>query len=136
MRDILGGYGMAPDAKPVWRDACGVPILYDRLFEGSFIPARDNILLVGDAAGLAVPFTQEGIGSALKSGFLAAESVIEAIKGKGQTAGIYLRKLKEVTQFVRYIYDLQRGFRDEAKKGARALADAMQALVAETLKGG
>ena len=40
--------------------------------------ARDGVLLLGDAAGLADPVTFEGIGGALTSGQLAARACIEA----------------------------------------------------------
>lgn len=39
--------------------------------------ARDRILLTGDAAGFADPVTGEGISSAVRSGFLAAQSLID-----------------------------------------------------------
>ncbi len=48
--------------------------------------ARDRILLVGDAAGLADPVTAEGISFALKSGLLAARAVAG---GDGDVAAAY-----------------------------------------------
>ena len=88
IQETMMNYGLSPEAKPLWRDGCGLSSLYDVLLNGSFLPAKQNVLLVGDAAGLLLPFTQEGIGSALKSGAYAAESVIEALAGLGtaQTA--------------------------------------------------
>ena len=79
-------------AKPIWRDACGMAALHDVLLEGSFVPAKDNVLLVGDAAGFLLPFTQEGIGSALKSGAMAAESVVEALAGNGKARSVLPEK--------------------------------------------
>lgn len=42
------------------------------------IPARERVLLVGDAAGLINPLQGEGIAQAMGSGRLAAESVLTA----------------------------------------------------------
>src|SRR5438046_10567813 len=39
-------------------------------------PARERMLLVGDAAGLADPVTAEGISPAARSGGLAADAII------------------------------------------------------------
>ena len=40
----------------------------------------DGFILLGDAAGLVDPFTGEGIGNAMESGKIAAETIIEAKK--------------------------------------------------------
>jgi geranylgeranyl reductase family protein len=41
-------------------------------------PGKENILLIGDAAGLVDPITGEGIAFAMQSGKFAAESILEA----------------------------------------------------------
>ncbi|MEX1103012.1 MAG: hypothetical protein WED87_02110, partial [Dehalococcoidia bacterium] len=46
--------------------------------------ADGNVLLAGDAAGLADEFTEEGISYAVESGRLAARNVLRAIGGNGQ----------------------------------------------------
>ncbi len=72
--------------------------------KGAFVPiggigrrvARDRVLLAGDAAGLADPFTGEGIKYALISGKLAAEAVITACHshtGEKTAAKNYRQKL-------------------------------------------
>ncbi|GGE35522.1 geranylgeranyl reductase [Primorskyibacter flagellatus] len=43
-------------------------------------PGRREVLLAGDAAGLVDPITGEGIAYAMKSGALAAEAAVEAIR--------------------------------------------------------
>jgi geranylgeranyl reductase family protein len=52
------------------------------------VPARANVLLVGDAAGLAEPVTGEGIAFALVSAQLAAEAIVAAFsRGESAEAG-------------------------------------------------
>ncbi len=134
IKEILRGFGFPPDARPLWRDGCMVADLYDALLGGSFLPARENVLLVGDAAGMLLPFTQEGIGSALKSGVLAAESVIEAIRGGGTAEERYLKKARAVTGVLKGLRSLDVGMRDIAKGGPAALSEAVGAYIARTLK--
>lgn len=133
---ILRGFGMPPDAKAVWRDGSAIPVLYDELFSGSFVPAKGNVLLVGDAGGLPIPFTQEGIGTALKSGLFAAESVIEALQGNGKADRIYLAKVREIIEALKYLWRLQQGLSEKARKGAGALCEGIRELIEESLKRG
>jgi len=56
--------------------------------------STDNVLLVGDAAGLVDPFSGEGIGNAMTSGKLAAQAVDEALTA-GDTSAIALVKYDE-----------------------------------------
>lgn len=55
---------------------------------------RERALLVGDAAGLADPFTGEGIYYALRSGILAARAIAGSLSGKGEP-GLYQRLVEE-----------------------------------------
>ena len=48
--------------------------------------AEGNVLLAGDAAGLADEFTEEGIYYAIESGRIAARNVLRAISGGGDLA--------------------------------------------------
>lgn len=64
-----------------WR---GAPLRFDFLPERCAAP---GLLLVGDAAGLISPFTGEGIGYALTSGRLAAETVDAALNGAADLSG-------------------------------------------------
>jgi geranylgeranyl reductase family protein len=57
--------------------------------------ARDRVLLVGDAAGLADPITAEGITHALLSGKLAARALIEGELSAASVANRYCRLLEE-----------------------------------------
>ena len=130
----LADYGFSTNAQPVWRDGCAIALLHNELITGAFSPARGNTLLVGDAAGLILPITFEGIGTALKSGFFAAEAVTEA-PGQGRKAGkIYLQKLGLLLSAIKKFYGLQEDLSLAAAKGASELAMGLKEAYEETLK--
>jgi flavin-dependent dehydrogenase len=133
MAEILDDYGLPPGATPIWRDGCGMAALHDVLLEDSFLPAKDDVLLVGDAAGLLLPFTQEGIGSALKSGAMAADSVMQALAENRNAGDIYLIKLREIKSFLMELRSLHREMAKIAPKGPKALCEAMGSFVEKTL---
>ncbi len=58
-------------------------------------PGRENVLMVGDAAGFVEPLTGEGIAYALQSGILAAQAIRAAVaRGNRVAAGdIYNARL-------------------------------------------
>jgi flavin-dependent dehydrogenase len=131
---VLADHGYDPEQKPAWRDGCLMPLLHNEIISGAFLPAKGNILLLGDAAGLVFPITFEGIGPALKSGILAAEAIEEAATtGKGADTG-YLEKLKPVFRIIEKFFYLQTKLETVADKGAVPLADAIQHAYAETLR--
>jgi len=117
----------------VWRDGCVIADLYDDLLKGSFLPARENVVLVGDAGGMLLPFTQKGIGSALKSGVLAAESVIEAIRGGGMAEERYLKKVRAVITVLKGLRSLHMRMGEIARGGPGARCEAMGAYIERTL---
>ncbi len=104
---ILAAYGWDPSQPPVWRDGCLIPKIHQQIMDGSFHPARGNILLVGDAAGLIFPITFEGIGSALKSGLLAAEAILQASRSGGVAAESYLDELQPVLTVIAALLSCQ-----------------------------
>jgi len=60
--------------------------------EGFF---KNNVLLVGDAAGFADPVTAEGISNAMYSGKLAAKALVEGSLDPKKVASLYKQKLEE-----------------------------------------
>lgn len=125
-RYLIERHGLPPDCQPLWRDGCVEPILYRELFTGSFRPARGNALLVGDAAGLNMPVTGEGVGTALKSGLAAARAVIGARQRGGTAAEAYLPAIAEFTRRFQGIYDFSRRIKSAAATGdPKALSDAL-----------
>jgi flavin-dependent dehydrogenase len=109
-------------------------VLYEELFSGSFLPAQGNILLVGDAAGVPLPVTGEGIGTALKSGILAATAVIKAKESKRMAADIYLRELGSILAALNNLYPWEKVIEEAAAKGPEALLDAFRGGIEATLK--
>ncbi len=72
----------------------------------------DNVLLVGDAAGLVDPFSGEGVGNAMLSGKLAASVADEALSA-GDTSAQFLsrydeRLWKEIWDELSMSYNMQR----------------------------
>lgn len=47
----------------------------------ALLPAHDKLFMVGDAARVVEPFTGEGIYYALRSGELAAQAIVKAVRG-------------------------------------------------------
>jgi len=136
INQILAGYGFDPKSKPLWRDGCLVPLLHNALRAGSFLPAEGEILLTGDAAGLLFPITFEGIGAALKSGVLAADSIAQSVKGGGEVAEIYIWQIKSILQTITSLYSWNNKLEQAASKGVVKLSKALKAAYGETLKVG
>ncbi|MFD0992322.1 NAD(P)/FAD-dependent oxidoreductase [Tenacibaculum geojense] len=56
---------------------------------------KNNVFLIGDAAGFADPITAEGISNAIYSGLLAAESIVEAELNSVEAEKLYLEKINK-----------------------------------------
>jgi len=127
-------YGFEPETKPIWKDGCTIALLHEDLLKGAFKPARENILLIGDAAGLILPITFEGIGSALKSGLLAADAVIRNCDNGIQAASSYLESLVPMLKTINRLCEVQEGLKVAASKGdGSSLAEALKNAYRETL---
>jgi geranylgeranyl reductase family protein len=69
-------------------------------------PVKNNLLLVGDAAGLLEPITCEGIYYALYSGKLAADAIEENITGADPLIErSYLTRLSDITQEMKAMHE-------------------------------
>ncbi len=73
-------------------------------------PGRNNVLLVGDAAGLVDPITGEGIAFAMKSGHLAAQAALEALAADAPNSafGLYKVRLKGLHRSLRIARNIRR----------------------------
>ncbi|TCI90686.1 geranylgeranyl reductase family protein [Tenacibaculum sp. M341] len=55
---------------------------------------KNNVFLIGDAAGFADPITAEGISNAIYSGVLVAEAISESNLNLDEAKSLYLKKLE------------------------------------------
>ena len=133
VRRLLADHGFDPARKPVWKDGGTVAILHDELFSGSFLPARGNIMLIGDAAGLILPITFEGIGSTLKSGVLAADAIIHGVQRRTEAAEFYIRKLEPVLEALRRVYKLNEELDHATARGAIELSKSLKRAYEQAL---
>jgi flavin-dependent dehydrogenase len=133
INQILAGYGFDPKSRPQWRDGCMVPLLHTALLDGSFRPAEGNILLIGDAAGLLVPVSFEGIGTALKSGISAVDCIARTAEDGGEVAGLYLREIGSILKSIRSLYAWNKKLEQKATKGLVELSVALKRAYGETL---
>ena len=125
-RFLIDHHGLDPDEPPLWRDGCVQAVLYPELAKGMFRPARGNTLLVGDAAGLNVPVTGEGLATSLKSGLEAARAIMEARESNQLVESVYLRATDELLTRFHDIHSFGRRIRTAEKEGdPRAISDAL-----------
>ena len=132
IRDTLLPYGFDPENKPLWKDGCAIAMLHDPLISGTFEPAMGNVLLVGDAAGMIFPITFEGIGSALKSGLAAAESIRESLDTKTPAAPLYLKKIATIVKTIERLHKVQERLKS-TDGGCDQVAEALLKAYHETL---
>lgn len=118
---LAENHGLKIRQEPVWRSGCLQPIIYRELVSRTFRPAHGNALLVGDAAGLAIPVSGEGLGTAMKSGLLAANSIQKAI-ASGKPADVYyLSEIDSIISLIAEIYPAFKKITEEARSGGRSL---------------
>jgi flavin-dependent dehydrogenase len=99
-KDILSReFSFDPHTRPLWRDACAEPRIHEQLIDKTFKPAKDRVLLIGDAAGFQLP-TSDGIGAALLSGLMAGESVIDGIRKGRHAAKQYLERVSVIIKTI------------------------------------
>ena len=110
-------FGLTQANKLLWRDGCFEPSMGRKPFSGPFPLAKGNALLVGNAAGLTKPITGEGIGTAIKSGIMAAEAVIQARKRGEKASKFYLPVAQDVVSTLDRMYPPHGKIREEAGKG-------------------
>ncbi|WP_054702681.1 NAD(P)/FAD-dependent oxidoreductase [Desulfosarcina cetonica] len=119
-------YGFDLNLKPVWKDGCTMSHLHEELLSGSFVPAKGDAILVGDAAGLALPVGYEGIGTAVHSGVLAATAIENAIETGNRAENFYVHSLKSVMAEIKRLNPLEDWLKNEVEKGDETLLDAVK----------
>lgn len=117
---------------PLFRDGVVSRVqLFDALLDGSFVPAKGNALLVGDAAGLKIHLSGEGIGTALKSGAAAADAIATVSRRGGDLSRAYSEALRPLLRTLEGPY---RKIADIGSRRGRPLLRALQQGFAETLE--
>jgi flavin-dependent dehydrogenase len=114
---LTTNYAFDQSQEPVSKEACAVARLAGGLVSGTFVPAQNNVLLAGEAGGFVLPITGEGIGTGLKSGLLAADSVFQAIKSDHAADRIYLDEIQPIITAFRE-YSIWSGKIEAAAKGS------------------
>ncbi len=123
---LIQNHSLDPRKEPLWKDGCVEPILYRELFTKEFRPAKGNALLAGDAAGMNMPVTGEGVGTALLTGLEAAKAVIEARERNGTADEAYLKVIDEIIGKFQSIYQFSKRVKSAAVSGdPKVLADAL-----------
>ncbi|MDW8436935.1 MAG: geranylgeranyl diphosphate reductase [Chloroherpetonaceae bacterium] len=75
--------------KPYYEEAAKIPMHPRKTF------VKGNAMLAGDAAGLVTPSNGEGIFFAMKSGKMAAETLVDHLKGKGSPLALYEKNFRK-----------------------------------------
>ena len=112
--------------KPVWKGSCLQPVIYRELTSHTFNPARGNALLVGDAAGLTMPVSGEGISVGMKSAVLAASSIKRVIDSGASLQSTYLSEIDSIISMFAEIYPWFRRITDEARSGGHSLPQVVR----------
>ncbi|MBC8044178.1 MAG: geranylgeranyl diphosphate reductase [Rhizobacter sp.] len=77
------------EAEPYYEEAAKLPMHPRKTF------VQGNAMLVGDAAGLVTPSNGEGIFFAMKSGKMAAETLIDFTRGKAKSLSLYEKNFRK-----------------------------------------
>lgn len=110
-------YNINLESKPHRQDGCLMAFfLYAKLRAGAFITAKKNVLIVGEAAGLILPGTLEGIGPAIRSGIIAAQSIIESKEGGAYADSFYIRDLGGLLEKLRKADQVAMDMKEQATR--------------------
>ena len=83
-------------------------------------------MIIGDAAGLNMPVTGEGLGTSLKSGFNAATAIIKTKETGDKSDITYLQTIDEFITKFQDIYAFSRRIKAAAtENNPKALSDAL-----------
>ncbi|MFC1955042.1 NAD(P)/FAD-dependent oxidoreductase [Chloroflexota bacterium] len=122
---LAKSYCLDINQKPALRCGCVVANLRQELISHTFLPAKGNALLAGDAAGLILPANGEGIGTAIYSGLLAADSILEAVESGEQADMVYLAKLKPIISLFGELCPWLERINEETKNGGYLLPEVL-----------
>ncbi len=115
----------------VFEKGCREPLLYGSWFGGQSLQGKGGVLLAGDAAGLVVPMSGEGIGLALYSGACAAGAF--AVRGE-EYAGNYIKEIRDKIVWLRESYLGVREVKKSAAGGEEKLLNTWEKVWRSTLE--
>jgi flavin-dependent dehydrogenase len=118
---LAANYDFNMNQLPIRREGCLAPVFHNSLIDKSYLPAKGNALLVGDAGGFITPVILEGIGVGIKSGKLAAISISEAISSGKPADEIYLEKVEEIIAMFASIQPMVNKIAVETERGQNSL---------------
>ena len=120
--------------EPVWKGSCLEPALFRELTSHTFSPAKGNALLIGDAAGLLMPVSGEGMGLGMKSAVLAAQAILGAASKGQRPDEAYLSDMRGIISAFSEIYPWFRKILDEAGSGGHSLPKILKDAYKSTLR--
>ena len=88
----------------------------------------------GDAGGFVLPVSGEGIGTSIKSGLLAAGSIIKAVKSGAQPDSIYLNEVEVIISEFNEILPWFKRIVAETKSGGHSLPQVLAEAYSDTLR--
>jgi len=131
---LAANYNFDINQKPVLRSGCVELKLHEELVSHAFLPAKGNALLVGDAAGFILPVSGEGIGTAVKSGLLAADSLMRAVESGGKADKIYLTEIESIISIIGELSPWSKKVDGEIEAGGGRLPEVMRDAYQSTLR--
>ena len=132
--ETLHEFGYESSMKPLWKDGCAIALLHEPLLDGSFVPCRGNGLLVGDAGGMIFPITFEGIGSALKSGLIAGEAILEANRTDAPASTLYRETVRPVINAIEKLQEIGNALPNEPLEDVESLSLQITEAYRKTLE--
>jgi flavin-dependent dehydrogenase len=134
IRDLLTPCGFN-DGRPLWKDGCLSRVqIIGHPYPDAYTSARGNVLLAGDAARLKIPVSGEGIGTALKSGILAADSIVESLRTGQEVSKIYTNELSPLLTTLQSFYLGLEEIKKDGQKGPKVLLDSLTRTFEETIE--
>ena len=77
---------------------------------------KENIILVGDAAGFCNPFSGEGVRLGIESAIAAAEALLQAENDHTTLSSAYMQQVKSLTQFIHETLEFAINITDDGRE--------------------
>ena len=127
-------YRLDTSQPPVRQDGCVGLKLYKELIAHTFLPARGNALLAGDAASFHLPVSGEGIGTAIQSGLLAADAILRAAESGAPADRLYLARLEPIISALGKLDPWLERITKETRSGGDSLLEVLREAYHSTLR--